>query len=263
MPVSEDRLYKIDKLNVWFAVSSVLMTLSIVWMVWIDYDRPWRGFQDGYFMGKAALAHLDYLDAVRGERVGEIEEARQRLSDAEEYLASVHGLRRQTLVDELGEAELEFRKVSAPWSRVSQVLEVTRDTYERTLGQYRPDHPLTQAAHQQLRAEEEEEERRRQEKERWEDKKNQLRRQLDQLNEPIRKAQKRLTDLENVARVAREKDRQFRGVLADEGILGGIPIVSAVINAPLGDFTAPKTVPGRHQVRQLVLPDVRQRESST
>ncbi|MHC4696843.1 MAG: hypothetical protein ACYTFA_08885 [Planctomycetota bacterium] len=259
MSAREDRLYKIHRLHLWFAVSSLMMTASIVWMVWVDYDRPWRLFQDRYFAGKSALAHLDYLDAVRRERVDEIEEARQRLVDAQEYVASALGSQRQTLVAELSEAELEFKKTDAPWRRMTQNLELTRDAYERVVERHGPAHSLTQASYQQLQTEEEEEERKGNERERREDKKNRLRRQLDQLNEPIRKARKRLTDLENVARVAREKDRQFRGVLTDEGILGGMPIVSAVINASLGDSTASETAPERHRVRQLVLPDVRQR----
>ncbi|MFQ5494027.1 MAG: hypothetical protein ACE5EX_01470, partial [Phycisphaerae bacterium] len=58
---------------------------------------------------------------------------------------------------------------------------------------------------------------------------------------------------------ALKRDQDYRGVLRDDGLLGGLPIVGAVINAPILDFAAPKTTPGRQQVRQLVLPDVRQR----
>ncbi len=259
MPVPEDRLFKTDRLNVWFAISSVVMTASIVWMIWVDYDRPWRAFQDNYSVGKAALAHLDYLDAVRQERMEEIEQAQQRLTDAREYLARAHGSERQALYEELAEAELQFKKTEAPWSRTAQVLEVTRDAYERTLGRYGLEHPLTHKAHQQLRSEEQDEERQRQEKEHWEDEKDKLQLQLKELNKPIRTAEKTLDDLQRGAGAARRKDEQFRGVLADGGFFG-IPIISLIMNkVPLGDFTAPVTTPARHQVRQLVLPDVRQR----
>src|SRR5436190_5411921 len=37
--------YNIDFLNVVFAASSLFLFLSIVWMVWDDYDRDWKNTQ--------------------------------------------------------------------------------------------------------------------------------------------------------------------------------------------------------------------------
>src|SRR4051812_5555997 len=37
--------YNIDFLNVVFAASSVFLLLSVVWMVWDDYDRDWKNTQ--------------------------------------------------------------------------------------------------------------------------------------------------------------------------------------------------------------------------
>jgi len=259
MPVSEDRLHKSDRLNRWFAVSSLLMTLSIIWMIQVDHARPWRGFQDRYFVGKAALAHLDFLDAAREVRREELELARQLLKDARAYAAETTGSLRAELAHQLAEAELEFKKVNDPWSRASQILDVTRDTYERTLGKYGPGHELTVAAHAQLRTEEEHEERLRKEKEHWEDTRKQVERRVREIDEPVILAEKQVRELKSAAEDALAKDRQYRGVLADKGPLGRIPVVKALINAPLFDFTAPKTTPGRERVEQLVLPDVRQR----
>jgi mono/diheme cytochrome c family protein len=259
MPIPEERLYKPDRLNRWFAVSSILMTASILWMIEVDYDRPWCGFQDRYFVGKAALAHLDYLDASRQEHVNEIAEAERRLADARELVARTEAGKRTEVGASLDEADLEFKKSNAPWSMASQVLEVTKDDYERALGQYGADHPITQGAHKQFVAEEEHVEELRKVKEKWEDKKKQLESELREIDRSVRAAQKLLDDLRQVAEAAKQKDMQFRGVLTDSGLLAGLPIVRWVINAPLGDFTAPKNTPGRHQVNQLVLPDVRQR----
>ena len=65
MPVSEDKMRNPESLHRWFAISSVLMTLSILWMIQVDYQRPWRDFQDHYYLAKATLSHLDYLDQTR------------------------------------------------------------------------------------------------------------------------------------------------------------------------------------------------------
>ncbi len=263
MPVPEDRLYQPDKLNRWFAVASVLMTASFIWMSYVDYARPWRDYQDNYFLSKAALAHLDYLDAVTEDRIKEIEEARAHLEMLRASSDEAQISERERLVAALAEADLEFQKVNAPWSRTSQVLEVTRDTYEKKLGLFGPDNRETKAAHQQVLDEEEQEAALLKEKEHWEDQKKQLETELRALDAPIRTAEKRLADLEQVAIDAIIKDRSNRGVLPDDGrvaeLLRDVPVVSSVINAPFLDFVAPKNTASRQQVNQLVLPDVRQR----
>src|SRR5690349_17688257 len=37
--------YNIDFLNVVFAASSIFLFLSVIWMVWDDYDREWKNTQ--------------------------------------------------------------------------------------------------------------------------------------------------------------------------------------------------------------------------
>jgi len=259
MPVPEERLYHPERLNRWFALASVLMTGSFLWMSYEDYARPWRDYQDDFYLSKAALAHLDYLDAIREDRKHELEEARKELERQRELAATAHAEERARLETKLAEADLAFRKVNGPYSRASQVLEVTRDTYEKALGKYGPEHPDTEAAHEQVLAEEREVERLQKEKEHWEDTRDQLEDELRELERPVREARKRVRELEKVAADALEKDQDYRGVLTDRGPLSGVPVVSALINAPFLDFTAPKNTPGRHQINQLVLPDVRQR----
>ena len=259
MPIPEQRLYHPERLNRWFAVSSILMTASILWMIDVDYDRPWKEFQDDYFVGKAALAHLDYLDATREERRDEVEEARKRLADTREMARLTTSTKHAELVVNLDKADLAFRIASAPFSKAEQVLEVTKDTYERRLGEFGPEHAKTVAARRQFREEEEELERLRKESEHWEDTRKQVQVELRDLDKPIRDAEKTLNDLEKVAADALQNDQQYRGVLTDDGLLGGLPIVRSVINAPLFDFAAPKNTPGHHEIKQLVLSDVRQR----
>lgn len=258
MPIPEERLRPSDRMNIWFAVSSIVMTACILWMIYIDYARPWRATQDQFFVGKAALAHLDYLDATRQEKLDEIAEAEQRLADARQLGESQAG-KRAEIRAELDHADLEFKKANAPWSLATQVLEVTKDDYGRVLAAYGPDDPKTKKSYEKFHEEELEVERLRKEKETWEDKRRELEAALRELDQPVRDAQKKVDDLRLVAETARQKDMQYRGVLTDTGLLAGLPIVSKVINAPLGDFVAPMNTPGRHQVNQLVLPDVRQR----
>ncbi len=258
MPIPENRLHQSARLNRWFAVSSVLMTASIVWMIVVDYQRPWIEFQDDYSVAKAAMAHFDYLDSVRQEKQKEIELARHRLEDAKQLHEQTASGTRKLVAAQLAEADLNFRKAKASWSQKDQVLQVTSAHFEETRNEFGPDSSRTRAAQTHLEEGQNEVAALRKEKEHWEDEKNRLQAELKRLEEPVKAAQKRLEELMQSAEAAAEKDRQYRGVLTDEGILAGIPVVSALINAPLLDFTAPKNTPSRRQVNQLVLPNVRQ-----
>lgn len=234
------------------------MSLSIFWLILVDYDRPWRKFQDHYYLGKAALAHLDYLDAMRQERVAEIAQAKQRLNDAREFAEKTKGAERRRLAEERIAADLAFRAVDGPYGRLKQVLDVTKDTYERSKEQNGVEHSATVAAHSRLRQEEEELEGLRKDAEKWEDKLREIDAALKAIDKPIKDEEARVRDLEQVAIDAARKDASFRGV-KESGFLAGLPVIKAVINAPLGDFTAPKNTPSRHQINQVVLADVRQR----
>lgn len=260
MPITEERLYRGDRLNKWFAVSSVLMTGSILWMIQIDYDRPWHKYQDAYAIDKAAFAHLDFLDTQREAWQEGLAEAEARLADAVEFAERTTSKQRQELVDDLARSDLEFRQVDAPWGQISQVLEVTRDTYERAVSKYAADHPAVVAADQAVRDQEAQEVELRKEREHWQDLKKQLERDLRSLDEPIRNAQRRITDLEKIANDALTKDEQYRGVLGQKygSFIGNLPIVRAVVRMPLLDFAAPRDTPGKYQVNQLVLPAIRQ-----
>lgn len=259
MPVPEQRLYRPDRLNRWFAVSSILMTASILWMVYIDYKRPWHAYQDDYFVTRAALSHLEVLNYSRQEYEQKITEAEQRLKDARELDAATNAAKRAKLNADLTEADLKFRQADAPYGRLVQVLQVSRDTLERLLGAHGADHAETREAQRVVDEQFEESERLRKETEHWSEVRRQVAAELKSLDAKITAADRDVRDLKKPLEDAEEKDRQFRGVLTDQGLLAGLPIVKTIINWPLLDFAAPKNTASRRQVNQLVLPDVRQR----
>jgi cbb3-type cytochrome oxidase cytochrome c subunit len=258
MPIPEDKLRRPEKLHIWFAVSSVFMLASLLWLIQVDYARPWRDHQDDFFLAKAAFAHLDYLTTTTDAREQEIALARQALEAAREHDRVNNVAARQQIQAELDEAAFAFKKADAPFSRVSQVLQVSHDTYERALGAHGPDHPTTIAAKSRLDAEREELEALRRAKEESEDAKKRLTRQLRDLDAVVVAAEKRLAALQQAQTDALKRDQQFRGVLTDKGMFGGIPLVKAIFNMPLLDFAAPKNTPARHEVKQLVLPGIEQ-----
>jgi cytochrome c551/c552 len=70
------------KLHRWFALASVALLLSLVWLIYVDYERPWRGFQRNYTTAQAALAHLDYVETQREDKRKEREEAEKAIETA-------------------------------------------------------------------------------------------------------------------------------------------------------------------------------------
>ena len=56
MPVPTDRLYTPKTLNWWFALSCVLLVLSMVATLWDDYAKAWRKHQQTAKAWQVAMA---------------------------------------------------------------------------------------------------------------------------------------------------------------------------------------------------------------
>jgi len=63
MPLTTLRHYNTRKLNIIFACSCVALLLSIVWLIKVEYSRPWRGYQDDFTDLEETLAYFDALAA--------------------------------------------------------------------------------------------------------------------------------------------------------------------------------------------------------
>jgi mono/diheme cytochrome c family protein len=57
--------YNVDFLNVVFAASSVFLFLSVVWMVWDDYDREWKNTQRRFSQLEYQVTQAQYQQAQR------------------------------------------------------------------------------------------------------------------------------------------------------------------------------------------------------
>ena len=58
--------YNVDFLNVVFAASSIFLFLSVIWMVWDDYDRDWKNTQRRFSQLELEVtqAELHYVGSV-------------------------------------------------------------------------------------------------------------------------------------------------------------------------------------------------------
>ena len=78
--------YNIDFLNVVFAASSIFLFVSMLWMVWDDYDREWKGYQRRFVQLEMEVTRASLEAANQEVDAGVISELEARRADAEARL---------------------------------------------------------------------------------------------------------------------------------------------------------------------------------
>ena len=114
--------YNIDFLNVVFAVSSLFVLFSTVWMVWDDYDRDWKNYQRDFAALEMEVTRAGLTEAqqaVDQERVAELTAQR---AVAAQGLAS-----NAAQVDEL---EAQLADVDRELFVATQTVQFTKATYD-------------------------------------------------------------------------------------------------------------------------------------
>src|SRR5256885_10200299 len=88
--------YNVDFLNVVFAASSLFLFLSVVWMVWDDYDREWKSTQRRF-------ASLQYqVTQAQAQQAGRsVDKAKLQQLEAQRKAAEQNVTANQKKVDEL------------------------------------------------------------------------------------------------------------------------------------------------------------------
>jgi len=88
--------YNIDFLNVVFAAASVFLFLSVIWMVWDDYDRDWKNTQRQFAELQYQVTQAELQQASRG-----IDRNKLAQLQAQEAAARKNVAANQQKVDEL------------------------------------------------------------------------------------------------------------------------------------------------------------------
>src|SRR5215208_7451395 len=88
--------YNIDFLNVVFAASSLFLFLSVIWMVWDDFDRDWKNTQRRF-------AQLEYqvTQEQRQKAIGAVDKNKIAQLEAQKTAAAQQIKANQAKVDEL------------------------------------------------------------------------------------------------------------------------------------------------------------------
>src|SRR6266545_3210681 len=88
--------YNVDFLNVVFAASSLFLFLSVVWMVWDDYDREWKKTQRHFSDLEVQVTQAQLDQAGRA-----VDKNKLQQLQAEEAAAQKNVQANQQKVDEL------------------------------------------------------------------------------------------------------------------------------------------------------------------
>ncbi len=327
MPVPTETFWNTRKVSVMFAASSVALLASVLWMVKVDYARPWRGIQDRYTDLQASLAYFDLLGTQTHEAQkeladvrGDVERLQKELDDQQERIdgwigalerdeldagileglwkelsgegrtAYVERARQRdehladTMADVLESGDLarfsglieddaSFRQgivsvlqwSSTDWlegrgndiggdyaradlkqKNLKSELGVAVTAYEYAKSEHGENDPHTQQAKQERTAIEERYTEALRQFEQLADERQAIEDRLKALRSDVSDAERALARIEKVHADAQKAYADYSST-----------IKRGIYNLPLADFAAPKGTPGRNEIKQAVLPDVK------
>jgi mono/diheme cytochrome c family protein len=123
--------YNVDFLNVVFAASSLFLFLSVIWMVWDDFDRDWKNTQRRF-------AQLEYevTEAQRQQAVGAVDKNKIAQLEAQKTAAAQQITANQAKVDELedklAEADKTLYRATLDYNYLKATYDQDRYDFEAT-----------------------------------------------------------------------------------------------------------------------------------
>jgi mono/diheme cytochrome c family protein len=115
--------YNVDFLNVVFAASSIFLFLSVIWMVWDDYDREWKSTQRQFSELEYQVTQANLERASREVDQTKLGQLQSSLAAAQQNVEA-----NQAKVDEL---RSQMAEIDARLARESQDYQFTKATYDQ------------------------------------------------------------------------------------------------------------------------------------
>src|SRR6476660_3569978 len=231
--------YNVDFLNVVFAASSLFLFLSVIWMVWDDFDREWKNTQRRVAQLEYQVTQAQREQAVRSVDRNKIAQLEAQRKQAEQNIAA-NRKKVDELQAQLKDADNKVFRATLDYNYMKATYDQDRYDFETT----READPKSSAtARKQKNAEDEA-------------------KQLADLNLAMEKAiadkeavQKQLGQYTGQAAVA---EKQIDDMRTEQTRLGKrLDVLAPSVtkdyfrNAPLLDFMAPTI-----KVQQIILPNV-------
>jgi len=115
--------YNVDFLNVVFAASSVFLFLSVVWMVWDDYDREWKNTQRRFAQLEYQVTQAQLQQATRAEDKSKLQQLQAQRQAGEKNVAA-----NRQKVDEL---QSKLKDADAKLFRATTDYQYMKATYDQ------------------------------------------------------------------------------------------------------------------------------------
>lgn len=247
MPVTTDTLWNMKRLNRWFGVSALLAMVSFVWMMWHDYNRPWKALQTQYFNDRSAMAHFTALSFETEESKKKYDDLKGALAAAEAELQSGE-LKKDVDKWETAKTKIggELQGVSLTYGNRNAELGVTSFLYEEMKMLHGADHPETIRMRDRLRSEMAVIEK--------------LKESKDDLEDDLREAETKLKEMYAKRAAAKRAVEAYEKEMEDarrRDAMYGPGVSRSLLNLPILDAFPTKDTPGREEVKQVFMPDIR------
>jgi cytochrome c2 len=232
-----DRLYLVDGLHKWFAISSLLLFVFVVGMVLQDYTREWKQYQRD-FNQLSVQTTRDEVIAARDARDPE------KLQQLQQGLAAAQETEKQSAA-KINEIEQNIKVLNAKWIRVDQDYRFTKAEYDAEKYAYE----------EALARKESDVEKKKTKTDEISSKldaffldRETVNTELQQAKDELAKLQsKSIDDKKELETLNADFDRLKRQYFA----LNPGKLVTSIINAPLMDFMRPSL-----QIKQILLPNL-------
>jgi len=247
MPVTTDTLHNIRKLNYVFAATSVITLGTMLWMMKNDFERPWRAMQNEFMDTRSALAGFTVLRYDSPEEKAKRKVLEDAVQQANAELATAEmKARERELTQQFEEVEGKLQGAALTFGNMNAEIQVTAFELEEYKTLYGDDDKRTIA------------------------KREQYEHDLAALAEQ-QKIKEKLTDEKAALKAAlkshfRERDDAAKALAAyDKGRadaernedMYGRGLKRAFFNLPGLDFLAPHGTPGRQEVKQVFMQNIR------
>jgi cbb3-type cytochrome oxidase cytochrome c subunit len=130
----DDHAYDIPRLNVWFAVCSVLLAVGVVWLVLDDYSRDWKRVQREFNRMEYERARQEIEASLSEEQKQKLEELQEAMRQAEARLQENREAHEAALA-ELRPLEAAHYRVDQEYKFAKSVLDSQRYAYEEKLAE--------------------------------------------------------------------------------------------------------------------------------
>jgi mono/diheme cytochrome c family protein len=230
--------YNVDFLNVVFAASSVFLFLSVVWMVWDDYDREWKNAQRRFSELEYQVTQAQLQQATRAVDKNKLAQLQSQETTARASISS-----NQARVDDI---QASLKDVDVRLFRATSDFQTMKATYDQDRYDFeasRSADPTSSGTAKKKQLSEDEG------------------RRLDELDLARQKVEAEKADLQKqlgqYTGQATAVAKQIEDLQSEQNRLGKRLNVIApnfkdkIRNAPLMDFMAPTI-----KVQQIILPNV-------